>query len=151
MLSVLIRIATSIPCWKYLCSTSFLIDRLMHRITQIQQLPQDLRNLFAREDFAREDFAHLSASSGHWSPAACSSQQQEQLSMSDVSHCVRSSRVMCRSLMPKTNAPVYMQSRNRNRTPPHPPSSCSDVISDYIPRSRYTRTIPPKITQYLHT
>lgn len=102
MLKVLIKIANKIPCWKYLCSTSFLINRLMHLIAQIQLFPQLLRNLFAREFFV-----HLSPSSGHWS-IPWSSQQQEQLSMSEANHCVRSSRVICRSVIPKINFLLYI-------------------------------------------
>lgn len=119
MLKVLIKIATKIPCWKYLCSTSFLIDCLIQRTTLTQRYPQDLRNLFARDDFA-----HLSPSSGHWSVPPCISQQQEQLSMSVANHCVRSSKVICRSLMPKINTPIYIYPRRRISHP--------SVISSYI-------------------
>lgn len=107
MLRVLIKIANKIPCWKYLCSTSFLIDRLMHRIAQTQRLPQVLNTLLAREVFA-----HLSPSSGHWS-VPWSSQQHEQLSMSDANHCVRSSRVIRRSVIPKINVSLYTYTRDR--------------------------------------
>lgn len=111
MLRVLIKIANKIPCWKYLCSTSFLIDRLMHRIAQTQRLPQVLNTLLAREVFA-----HLSPSSGHWS-VPWSSQQHEQLSMSDANHCVRSSRVMRRSVIPKINVSLYTYARSSNGIP----------------------------------
>lgn len=100
MLKVLMRIARRIPCWKYLCSTSFLIHRLTQRNVQIQQLPA-----LARNRLAREDFCHFSPSSGHWSPPG-GSQQQEQLSTSDVNHCVRSSNVIWRSVIPVERNPA---------------------------------------------